>query len=151
MQIQLPKTGQNTRNPEHLIMSADKVLAIVLRVSAGVLLLAIVPIFFPYSLMASINRAIGLSELPDTALVGYLTRSLSALYAFHGALLMFLSFDVRRYLPLIKFYAAVSMLFGAVLLGLDIYLRMPVPWIIGEGPMIIMIYCVILGLAARVK
>lgn len=132
-------------------MHAEKILVILLRCSAGVLLLALVPIFFPHSLMAAINRAIGLSELPDTALVGYLTRSLSALYAFHGALMLFLSFDVRRYLPVIKCFAAVAVVFGALLLSLDIYLGMPLPWTIGEGPFIIVFYGLIFGLADCVR
>ena len=66
-------------------MRAEKILAILLRITAGVLLLALAPVFFPQAWMAAINRAVGLGELPDTAIVGYLTRSLSAAYAFHGA------------------------------------------------------------------
>ncbi len=66
-------------------MRTEKILAVVLRVTAGVLLLALAPVFFPQAWMAAINQAAGLGELPDTAIVGYLTRSLSAMYAFHGA------------------------------------------------------------------
>lgn len=132
-------------------MRAEKILAVILRCSAGLLLLALAPIFFPHSWMAAINRAIGLGELPDTAIVGYLTRSLSALYAYHGALLLYLSLDVRRYLPLIRCLAVVNMVFGALLLSLDIYLGMPRPWTIGEGPFIIGLSAAIFGIAASLK
>ncbi len=113
--------------------------------------MATVPIFFPHTLMSQINGEIGLGELPDTAIIGYLTRSLSALYAFHGALALYLSFDIRRYLPLIKFFAAVAVVFGALLLSLDIYLGMPRAWTICEGPLIIVFYSVIWGFAVCVK
>ena len=46
-----------------------------------------------------IHRQVGLGELPQVPIVGYLTRSISALYALHGALLVFMAGDVRRYLP----------------------------------------------------
>jgi len=34
--------------------------------------------------------------------MGYLTRSLSAMYALHGALVFLVSLDVRRFLPVVK-------------------------------------------------
>ncbi len=128
-------------------MRAEKILIILLRVSAGVLLLALAAVFFPYSWMAAINRAIGLGELPDTAIVGYLTRSLSALYAFHGALVLYVSLDVRRWRPVIICFSAVAAAFGVLLLSLDIFLGMPRAWTVVEGPVIIVFYTVILGLA----
>jgi hypothetical protein len=131
-------------------MRAERLLIILLRVSAGVLLLALAAVFLPHKCMAEINRAIGLGHLPHTAIVGYLTRSLSALYAFHGALALCLSMDVRRFRPVIICYSAVAVAFGALLLALDIYLGMPWPWIAVEGPGVIVIYAVMLGLAISV-
>ena len=132
-------------------MRTEKILAVVLRVTAGVLLLALAPVFFPHAWMAAINRAAGLGELPDTASVGYLTRSLSAMYAFHGALVLYVSLDVRRYRPFIICLAAVGMVFGAFMLSLDVRLGMPRPWTMGEGPVIFVLCGVILGLAICVK
>jgi hypothetical protein len=128
-------------------MLAEKILAVVLRISAGVLLLALAPVFFPHSWMAAINRAAGLGELPDTAIVGYLTRSLSALYAFHGALVLYVSLDVRRWLPLIRCMAALGIMFGFLMFSLDIFLVMPGPWTMCEGPLIIVLCTMILILA----
>ncbi|MGA2060817.1 MAG: hypothetical protein ABSG67_10080 [Thermoguttaceae bacterium] len=132
-------------------MRAEKILAILLRITAGVLLLALAPVFFPQAWMAAINRAVGLGELPDTAIVGYLTRSLSAMYAFHGALMLYVSLDVRRYRPLIICLAALGMVFGAFMLSLDIRLGMPVAWTICEGPVIIVLCAAIHALAYCVK
>ncbi len=132
-------------------MQAEKILVILLRISAGVLLLALAAVFFPQAWMAAINRAVGLGELPDSAVVGYLTRSLSALYAFHGALVLYVSLDVRRWLPLIICMAAVGMVFGIFMLSLDIVLGMPPAWTVGEGPFIFVLGAAILGLAVRVK
>jgi hypothetical protein len=132
-------------------MRAEKILAILLRITAGVLLMALAPVFFPQAWMAAINRAVGLGELPDTAIVGYLTRSLSAMYAFHGALVLYVSLDLRRYRPFIICLAALGMVFGAFMLSLDIRLGMPASWTICEGPVIFVLCGVILGLAVCVK
>ena len=132
-------------------MRTEKILAVILRATAGVLLLALAPVFFPQAWMAAINWAVGLGELPDTAIVGYLTRSLSAMYAFHGALLLYISLDVRRYRPLIICLAGVGMIFGAFMLSLDIRLGMPVAWTVCEGPAVIVLDAAINALAYCVK
>jgi hypothetical protein len=132
-------------------MRAEKILVILLRISAGVLLLALAPVFFPQAWMAAINRAVGLGELPDSAIVGYLTRSLSAMYAFHGALILYISLDVRRWRPIIICLAALGMVFGAFMLSLDIRLGMPAAWTVCEGPFIFVLGGVMLGLAVCIK
>jgi hypothetical protein len=132
-------------------MRTERILAVVLRFTAGVLLLALAPVFFPQAWMAAINRAIGLGELPDMAIIGYLTRSLSAMYAFHGALVLYISLDVRRYRSLIICLAGVGMVFGAFMLSLDVRLGMPLPWTLCEGPFIFVLCGAILALAVCVK
>jgi hypothetical protein len=132
-------------------MRTERILALLLRVTAGVLLLAVAPVFFPHAWMAAINRSAGLGELPDTAIVGYLTRSLSAVYAFHGALVLFISLDVRRWLPIIIIMAALGVVFGAFMLALDVHLGMPLSWTVCEGPLIIVLYALIFLLAVCVK
>jgi hypothetical protein len=66
--------------------------------------------------------------------VEYLARSASALYALHGALVLFLSFDVPRYWRLITFLAVAALVHGAVMTGIDLAAGMPVAWTLGEGP-----------------
>ena len=136
---------------EKPIMRAEKILAVVLCITAGVLLLALAPVFFPHAWMAAINRAVGLGALPDTAIVGYLTRSLSAMYAFHGALVLFVSLDVRRYRPFISCLAGLGVIFGAFMLALDVRLGMPLAWTLCEGPVIVILCAAILALAIYIK
>jgi hypothetical protein len=91
-----------------------------------------------------------LGQLPDMPIVGYLTRSLSALYAFHGALVFFVSLDVRRYLPVIKCLFVLAILFGAGMFILDLAVGMPRQWAHCEGPSIIILSCIALWLTSKV-
>lgn len=107
-----------------------------LRAHAVMLLLAIVPIFFPYSAMNAIHEMLGLGELPFTPITEYLTRSLSLVYALHGAVCLVITFDMKKYLPLMKTIAGFHFLFGLFSTGIDLHSKLPTYWIIGEGPMI---------------
>lgn len=129
--------------------SYEKTLVVVLQVSAIVLLTALVPAVMPFAWMDDIHRQLGLGELPDTPIVGYLTRSISAMYALHGAIVFFVSLDVRRYLPLVKFLAVLSILFGLGLLVLDHAVGLPPLWALCEGPSVIILGGIMLGLAGR--
>src|SRR5262245_42957351 len=114
-------------------------LVLVLRLCALVLLLALVAVVLPFSWMASIYAGLGLGELPDVPLMGYLTRSLSGLYAFHGALMWFMSGDVRRFAPVLRFQAWCSVVFGVGMVVLDVAVGLPWFWIAVEGPSIVAI------------
>ncbi len=96
-----------------------------------------------------IHQRVGLGELPRTPIVDYLTRSISALYALHGALLVFLASDVRRYLPVVRFLAIVGAVFGAMMLAIDYTAEMPLPWTVGEGPYVVLLSIVILWLTGH--
>lgn len=117
-------------------MNKLQLLTWLLRLNAAVLLLAVVPVFFPYSLMNSIHQYLGLNELPNSPITDYLTRSLSLMYTLHGAVCLALALDVKRYLPMIRLVALYHVAFGIMLLGIDIQAGLPVWWTIGEGPMI---------------
>ena len=82
--------------------------------------------------------------MPQIPIVGYLTRSISALYALHGALLVFMAGDVHRYLPVVRFLAVAGAVFGAVLLGIDCAVGMPQSWTIGEGPYVVALSAVVM-------
>ncbi len=125
---------------------AERLLVWWLRICAGVLLLATVAIFLPFRSMESINHVLGLADLPDTPLINYLTRSLSALYAYQGLLLLFLSFDVRRHERLITLVAWANLAFGVFMLILDYAVGMPGFWTLVEGTSILSVGAVILCL-----
>jgi len=130
---------------------AERALVVLLRCSAVVLLVAIVPACMPHHWMDVIHRRLDLGgELRETPLIGYLTRSLSALYAYHGALVLYMSFDVRRYGPLIRCMGAVSVFFGAGLIAIDCAVGLPLGWILCEGPLIATLGGVLFWLAGRI-
>ena len=98
----------------------------------------------PFDWMNAIHRQVGLGDLPHVPIVGYLTRSISALYALHGALLVFLAGDVLRYLPVVRFLAVAGAVFGVLMLAIDGAVGMPLPWTVAEGPFVVALSAVIL-------
>ena len=113
---------------------ASRTLALVLRGIGCLDLLALVAVAAPEHWLDIAHRSTGLGPLPHDPIVGYLARSASALYALHGAMVIFISFDVRRYDRLIRFMAWAALVHGAVMLGIDLAQHMPVIWRYGEGP-----------------
>jgi hypothetical protein len=129
----------------------ERILVWLLRVSGGVTLTALAAVFMPYEWMNVIHQHIGMGELPRIPIVGFLTRSVSALYALHGALLIFVSLDIHRYLPIVRFLGWAGVALGAILFALDRAVGMPVQWTDWEGPFVVAISVVILLLASRAK
>jgi hypothetical protein len=129
---------------------AERVLVIVLRISGILLLTALIPAVMPHAWMDDIHRRMDLGQLPDMPIIGYLTRSLSAMYALHGAIVFFVSLDVRRYLPVIKCLFVLGFLFGLGMVVLDVAVKMPMQWACCEGPFIILLSGVLLWLTSRV-
>ena len=114
--------------------NSGRLLVVILRCLGTLDFLAILAVFLPHSWMAHVHTALGLGNLPDAPIVGYLTRSASALYALHGAMILFVSFDVRRYTRVITFLAIAALINGAVMLGIDLAVGMPWYWTLFEGP-----------------
>ena len=130
---------------------SEKVLVVILRGSAIILLTALIPAVMPFSWMTEVHVFLGMGELPEGPIMGYLTRSLSAMYALHGALVLFVSLDIRRYLPVVKCLAWLSIVFGVGMLFLDLSVGMPAWWTACEGPFIFVLGGVLLWLASRVS
>jgi hypothetical protein len=130
---------------------SEKALVVVLRFGGVLLLTAVIPAVMPFAWMDLIHRQLGMGELPEMPITGYLTRSLSAFYALHGVVVLFVSFDVRRFRPVVKCLAALCIVFGAGMIVLDVWVGMPLPWVLGEGPSIIVLGGVLLWLAGRVQ
>jgi hypothetical protein len=111
-----------------------RTLAIVLRIMGAIDSLAVLAIFLPQEWMATAHAWLGMGKLPEQPIIGYLTRSASALYALHGAMILFVSTDVERYTPLIKFLAVAALIHGIVLFLIDVEVGMPGFWRLIEGP-----------------
>jgi hypothetical protein len=131
--------------------SYERTLVWLLRISAVVLLTALVPAVMPSAWMQEIHRRLGMGELPKGPIIGYLTRSLSAMYAMHGALVLFVSSDVRRFLPVVKCLAGLAILFGIGMVALDVMVGVPPYWVLCEGPFIVVLGGVLLWLSGHVE
>ena len=128
----------------------EKLLVLLLRLDGIIMLAALFPSMMPLAWMKEIHRCLGMGELPDGPIISYLTRSLAVMYAMHGAVLFFVSLDVRRFLPVVKFVAVLTILFGLWLTALDVVVGMPVFWTVCEGPSLFVLYCVVLWLTGHV-
>ena len=98
---------------------AERLLASLLRATGAFVLLAILPLWMPSAWIASTHRWLGLGEFPAAPIAEYLARSVSALCAFYGGLLVCLSTDVQRYLPLVRYQALaiMALTLGGVVVG----------------------------------
>ena len=114
-------------------------LVLSLRLVGAFLILALGALFLPARMLELMPGEFGYSDLPDNPAVPYLVRSLAALYATWGLAAVFVSFDVPRYLRLIRFMALVALAYGAVLLCIDLGLGLPWRWVLTEGPIIMLI------------
>lgn len=116
------------------------------RLTGGVMLCAYLAMVMPSTWMQATHRWLGLGELASDAITEYLTRSLSALYGFHGGLLLVLSTNVRRFRRVVVYVAAMNVFLGACLLGIDLHAGLPMWWTLGEGPPIIVLGIVLFWL-----
>lgn len=127
----------------------ERLLVPLLRFGGVLLGSAVFAVFLPDSWMAAIHRQLGLGDYPAAPLTSYLTRSLSALYAFHGGLLLALSSDVRRFRPLLRFFAWATLVMGLVQIAIDYHAAMPTWWLLTEGPWVVLVGCLLLALTGR--
>jgi hypothetical protein len=111
-----------------------RLLVLALRLFALVDLLALGAVAMPREWMEVLHALAGLGEMPEGPLVGYLTRSASVLYAVHGGMILFISFDVKRYWPLIRLLGVVTIIQGCVVFAIDMAVGMSWPWTIVEAP-----------------
>ena len=126
-------------------------LTALLRVTGVAMLGGLVFVFCPFAWMQRIHAGIGMGELEYTPLMSYLTRTLSAMYAVVGAILLFVSLDIRRYLPLIRLLGVIAIAGGIGVTILDAMLRLPAFWTLLEGPLTIGLGIALLVLSGKVR
>jgi len=80
-------------------------LKLLLRILGGICVLAVIPLFMPRSWLDAGHQSLGLGQFPTAPVAEYLARSVSALSAFYGGLLLLLARDVRRFVSIIKYQA----------------------------------------------
>jgi hypothetical protein len=128
----------------------EKILVLLLRFAGIVMLLAFFAVFLPVDWMAAGHRMLGLGEYPASALVDYLNRSVAALYALLGGLRLLIAEDVRRYRPIVAYVAVTDVVFGFLMLGIDLHAGMPLVWTLAEGPPVVAVGAVMLWLLRSV-
>ena len=133
------------------MMKKDSLLKLFLRILGVVSLFALVGIFIPYSWMDVTHRWLGMGTLPAEPIVGYLARSTSAFYAFFGGLLLLTSFDLHRYRGLLIYIGLMHIIFGILLLAVDLIEGLPLFWSLAEGPIVITFGAIILILSCRIR
>jgi hypothetical protein len=118
-------------------------LVFLLRLSGIFTSLAFLAMLLPVDWMDSIHRSMGLGELPRAPVVDYLARSVAALYGFHGALLLLISTDPLKYRTIVWFVAILNIVFGVMLVVIDLHAGMPMSWTLFEGPSLVVFGIVI--------
>ncbi|HEX7378140.1 MAG TPA: hypothetical protein VF278_13565 [Pirellulales bacterium] len=131
-------------------MRAESLLRLLLRGLGALDLLALGAMLLPENWMAATHAWLGMGEFPRAAVVGYLARSASLMYAQHGAIFLFLSGDVRRYRPLIRLMAVIAIVSGGVMLAIDLAAGIPLVWTLIEGPGYIVLAITVLLLCRHV-
>jgi hypothetical protein len=114
-------------------MTADRLLLLLLRLNAAILLCAAPCTLLPFAWMDAVHRWLGLGSLPNAPITLYLARSLSLTYALHGAVVLGLTRDWPRYRSFIPWLAWLHILFGCAIVWVDVSAALPWWWAAGEG------------------
>jgi hypothetical protein len=124
-----------------------RLLVFLLRLGGVVTIAAFPAILLPTDWMDAAHRWLGLGELPRAPIVEYLTRSVAALYGFHGVLLLVVARDPVRHRPIVRYLGAMNVLFGVLLILIDVRAGLPIVWTLAEGPPLVAIGGTILYLS----
>ena len=87
--------------------------------------------------MAAVHSWLGMGEFPAAPLTDYLARSVSALYGFHGVFLFIVSGGPMRYERIVLYLGVMNVVFGLMLLAIDVHAGLPVAWTAFEGPPVV--------------
>jgi len=131
--------------------AAEKNLVLLMRIIAIVSACAVVAIFMPFHCMNATHEMLGLGPLPDRPVVHYLARSVSLLYTLHAVLFWLVANDLKRYRPIVAGLIAWFLAFGVFILGIDIAAGVPWFWIVGEGPVVLILGAVMALLFKKSK
>ncbi len=103
-----------------------------LRLIGATALLAFAAALMPAAWFIDVSARLGL-EFADNPLTFYLARNLSLLYGFVGCLLLLVAADLPRYLPLTRWAAWGTILFGGLQWIVDSQSQLPAWWTLGES------------------
>jgi hypothetical protein len=133
------------------LWTAEDFLKLLLRLVGGVCLLGLVSLWMPRNWIEAGHRWLGWGEFPAAPIAYYLARSVSALSAVYGGLLVALSSDVRRYAPLVRYQAVAIMVLSASGVVVGTQAGLPL-WFVGGDAVGCWAYCSpMLVLAGRIE
>jgi hypothetical protein len=128
---------------------AERLLKLVLMAMGVASLTAVFPAAMPLRWMDAVHGWLGLGPMPRGPVVEYLARSLSALYAFHGGLLVLAATDIRRYGPIITYVGFALIAFAGGVTAIDLSAGLPLFWVAGEGGTTFVMGAIILACRRR--
>ena len=88
--------------------------------------------FLPIRVVESLARAFGVQTLPDSPLVMYAVRVMSATYAAVGVYLVILALHPMKYGVMIPFTGLASVFLGVVCGITGLAVAMPPLWVLGD-------------------
>lgn len=115
-------------------MTRQRLLVILLRLAGVFTSMAFLALLLPQDWMASTHEWLGLGAFPRAPVVDYLARSVAALYGFHGVLLLLIARDPVRYRSIVRYVGVMNVVFGMLLVAIDLQAGLPLWWTIAEGP-----------------
>jgi len=108
---------------------------------AGILcLLSVVGMFLPISALESIAKFFGIESLPDSPLVLYAARLMSATYAGVGVFFLIIALRPMDYGIMVPFSGLAAVVLGVVCAITGLAVGMPVLWFLGDS-----VPCMVLG------
>ena len=127
-------TAVRTKPRSTPLNAGHRLLAGALRTIGVVDMTAVALPFLPDAWITACHAWLGLGPLPTEPIVGYLARSASVMYALHGLMVFYVSFDMPRYWSLIRLLAITAIIHGALMSLIDYRVGMPWWWSLLEGP-----------------
>ncbi|MHC4791574.1 MAG: hypothetical protein ACYS8Y_09100 [Planctomycetota bacterium] len=103
-------------------------------------LLSVFGMFLPIRVVESLARAFGVQTLPDSPLVMYAVRVMSATYAGVGVYFVILALHPMKYRVLVPFTGLAAVFVGVVCGITGLAVAMPSLWILGD-----FVSCTVLG------
>jgi len=126
-------------------------LRLLLRILGWICVLALIPLFVPRSWLDVGHRFLGLGEFPAAPIAEYLARSVCALCAFYGGLLLLLAGDPRRFVSIIRYQAVAIMTLSATGIFAGVRAGIPAYFVIADAFGCWIFLVPILILAARLE
>ena len=117
-----------------------RALKICLWIAAVGCLLSVFGIFLPISVFEHIARFFGIESLPDSPLLVYAGRLMSATYAAVGVFFVILALDPMKYGVMVPFSGVGAVFVGVVCAIAGLLAEMPLWWFMGDS-----LSCLVLG------